>query len=83
SVFIAFLLPGNKVLPLGDLANLAVMASMIVLACRGNIFRAVMAEKLGVPLSALRVICCHLGNGSSICAIKNGRSVNTSMGFTP
>ncbi|ECH8566370.1 PTS galactitol transporter subunit IIC [Salmonella enterica] len=41
SVFIAFLLPGNKVLPLGDLANLAVMASMIVLACRGNIFRAV------------------------------------------
>ncbi|EKR7813331.1 PTS galactitol transporter subunit IIC [Salmonella enterica] len=43
SVFIAFLLPGNKVLPLGDLANLAVMASMIVLACRGNIFRAVIA----------------------------------------
>ncbi|ELN95831.1 propionate kinase, partial [Salmonella enterica subsp. enterica serovar Enteritidis str. 13183-1] len=43
----------------------------------------VLAEKLGVPLSALRVICCHLGNGSSICAIKNGRSVNTSMGFTP
>lgn len=29
------------------------------------------------------MICCHLGNGSSICAIKNGRSVNTSMGFTP
>ncbi|EJF2781413.1 PTS galactitol transporter subunit IIC [Salmonella enterica] len=44
SVFIAFLLPGNKVLPLGDLANLAVMASMIVLACRGNIFRAVITE---------------------------------------
>ncbi|ECC1659064.1 propanediol utilization propionate kinase PduW [Salmonella enterica subsp. salamae] len=43
----------------------------------------VLAEKLGVPLSALRVICCHLGNGSSVCAIKNGRSVNTSMGFTP
>lgn len=29
-----------------------------------------LAEKLGVPLSALRVVCCHLGNGSSICAIK-------------
>lgn len=42
-----------------------------------------LAEKLGVPLSALRVVCCHLGNGSSICAIKGGRSVNTSMGFTP
>ncbi|EPG4897494.1 TPA: acetate/propionate family kinase [Citrobacter koseri] len=42
-----------------------------------------LAERLGVPLSALRVICCHLGNGSSICAIKEGQSVNTSMGFTP
>ena len=42
-----------------------------------------LAERLGVPLSALRVICCHLGNGSSICAIKGGQSVNTSIGFTP
>lgn len=42
-----------------------------------------LAERLGVPLSALRVICCHLGNGSSICAIKGGQSVNTSMEFTP
>ncbi|WLI77643.1 acetate/propionate family kinase [Kosakonia sp. H02] len=42
-----------------------------------------LAEKLGVPLSALRVISCHLGNGCSVCAIKGGRSVNTSMGFTP
>ncbi|MCI3029310.1 acetate kinase [Desemzia sp. C1] len=30
-----------------------------------------------------KIISCHLGNGSSICAIDNGRSVNTSMGFTP
>lgn len=44
---------------------------------------ATLAEKLGVPLSALRIVCCHLGNGSSICAIKGGLSVNTSMGFTP
>ena len=36
-----------------------------------------------MPLSALRVVSCHLGNGSSVCAIKGGRSVNTSMGFTP
>ena len=43
SVFIAFILPGNQVLPLGDLANLAVMASMIALASRGNIFRTVLA----------------------------------------
>ncbi|STW04920.1 propionate kinase [Klebsiella grimontii] len=28
---------------------------------------ATLAEKLGVPLSALRVVCCHLGNGSSVC----------------
>lgn len=42
-----------------------------------------LAEKLGVPLSALRVVSCHLGNGCSVCAIKGGQSVNTSMGFTP
>lgn len=41
-----------------------------------------LAEKLGVPLSALRVVSCHLGNGCSVCAIKGGQSVNTSMGFT-
>ncbi|MCJ8608556.1 acetate kinase, partial [Klebsiella pneumoniae] len=35
------------------------------------------------PLSALRVVSCHLGNGCSVCAIKGGQSVNTSMGFTP
>lgn len=44
---------------------------------------ATLAEKLGVPLGALRIVSCHLGNGSSICAIKGGLSVNTSMGFTP
>ena len=42
-----------------------------------------LADKLGVPLSALRVVSCHLGNGCSVCAIKGGQSVNTSMGFTP
>ena len=35
------------------------------------------------PLSKLKLITCHLGNGASITAIKNGRSVDTSMGFTP
>jgi acetate kinase len=30
-----------------------------------------------------KLISCHLGNGASICAVKNGKSVNTSMGFTP
>jgi acetate kinase len=32
---------------------------------------------------ACNLITCHLGNGASVCAIKNGRSVDTSMGFTP
>lgn len=31
----------------------------------------------------LKIISCHLGNGASICAIKNGESIDTSMGFTP
>jgi acetate kinase len=38
---------------------------------------------LGKPLSKLKIISCHLGNGASICAIKYGKSVETSMGFTP
>lgn len=41
AVALAFVLPGNTVLPLGDLANLAVMASMIVLSTKGNVFRSV------------------------------------------
>lgn len=41
------------------------------------------AEILGKPLEQLRLISCHLGNGSSVTAIKNGKSIDTSMGFTP
>lgn len=41
------------------------------------------ADLLGKPLSELKIITCHLGNGSSICAVDRGRSVDTSMGFTP
>ncbi|MBT7092573.1 MAG: acetate kinase [Bacteroidetes bacterium] len=38
---------------------------------------------LGKPLQELKVISCHLGNGASVAAIKEGVSVDTSMGFTP
>lgn len=41
------------------------------------------AELLGVPQEGLKVINCHLGQGASLCAIKDGKSVDTSMGFTP
>lgn len=41
------------------------------------------AEFLEKPLSELKIITCHLGNGASISAVKNGKSVDTSMGFTP
>ncbi len=41
------------------------------------------AQLLGKPLESLRIITCHLGNGSSITAIDKGKSVDTSMGFTP
>lgn len=41
------------------------------------------AEIIGKPLESLKIITCHLGNGSSIAAVKYGRSVDTSMGFTP
>jgi acetate kinase len=41
------------------------------------------AKLLNKPLNELNMISCHLGNGSSITAIKNGKCVDTSMGFTP
>ncbi|MGL6257889.1 acetate kinase [Vibrio sp. WXL103] len=41
------------------------------------------AERLGKPVEELNIINCHLGNGASVCAIKNGQSVDTSMGLTP
>lgn len=41
------------------------------------------AEYLNQPIEDLKIITCHLGNGASICAIKDGKSVDTSMGFTP
>ncbi len=41
------------------------------------------AEILGEPIEKLRMITCHLGSGCSVTAVKNGRSIDTSMGFTP
>lgn len=41
------------------------------------------AIMLGKPLEELKLITCHLGNGASICAVEYGKSVETSMGFTP
>jgi acetate kinase len=40
-------------------------------------------ELLGVDYQTQKIISCHLGNGASVAAIKNGKSVDTSMGFTP
>jgi acetate kinase len=41
------------------------------------------AAMLGKPLEETKVITCHMGNGSSITAVKGGKSVETTMGFTP
>ena len=41
------------------------------------------AEVLNKPVEELNIINCHLGNGGSVCAIKGGQSVDTSMGMTP
>jgi len=41
------------------------------------------AELMGKDLSELKIITCHLGNGASIAAVKNGKCIDTSMGFTP
>ena len=42
-----------------------------------------MAEILEKPYNEVKTIVCHLGNGSSICAVDGGKSVDTSMGLTP
>ena len=41
------------------------------------------AQMLGRPLTGLRIITCHLGAGASLAAVLDGRSVDTTMGFTP
>lgn len=41
------------------------------------------AEMLGKPIEDTKVIVCHIGNGASLCAVKGGKSIDTSMGFTP
>ena len=41
------------------------------------------AELLGKPIEDLKIIVCHLGNGSSVCAVDGGKSVDTSMGLSP
>ena len=41
------------------------------------------ADMLGKSPEEAKVIVCHIGNGASLCAVKNGKSIDTSMGFTP
>ena len=42
-----------------------------------------LAEFIGKDYSNLKIVTCHLGNGSSITAVKNGKSIDTTMGLTP
>lgn len=41
------------------------------------------AEVMGKDIKDLKIVTCHLGNGASLCAVKNGVSTDTTMGFTP
>ena len=41
------------------------------------------SEVIGKDIKELKIITCHLGNGCSLAAVKNGKSIDTSMGFTP
>lgn len=41
------------------------------------------AEVMGRDIKDLKIVTCHLGNGASLCAVKNGVSIDTTMGFTP
>lgn len=42
-----------------------------------------LAEAMGKDIKDLKIITCHLGNGASIAAVKNGKCIDTTMGFTP
>lgn len=42
-----------------------------------------LADAMGKDIKDLKIVSCHLGNGSSVTAVNGGRSVDTSMGFTP
>jgi acetate kinase len=42
-----------------------------------------LAKVLGKPIEELKIVTCHLGNGSSITAVDGGKAIDTSMGFTP
>ncbi|MCD8188454.1 MAG: acetate kinase [Ruminococcus sp.] len=44
---------------------------------------AALAEAMGRDIKDLKIVSCHLGNGSSITAVEGGKSIDTSMGFTP
>ena len=41
------------------------------------------AKELGKPLKDLKLVTCHIGNGASVCAVQNGKCIDTSMGMTP
>lgn len=41
------------------------------------------ADMIGKPIEDLKIITCHLGNGASVTAVEGGKSIDTSMGFTP
>jgi acetate kinase len=41
------------------------------------------SKLIGLPPEKLKLICCHIGNGISACAVEYGKSVDTSMGYTP
>lgn len=58
----------------------------VVMAAHGTSHKYVAreaAKAMGRPLEELKLITCHLGNGASVSAIKGGKIVDTSMGFTP
>ncbi len=42
-----------------------------------------LAKVMGKPIEELKIITCHLGNGSSVTAVEGGKAIDTSMGFTP
>ena len=68
----------NKRICFGDVASLVEDVSDLESSIPKRV-----SELMNIPMENLKTVVCHLGQGASLCAVKNGKSVDTSMGLTP
>jgi acetate kinase len=78
----AILLPESEISEKAE-TMLTDINKVIFVYCQKGVSSERAAKMLNKDIRDLKIITCHLGNGASVCAIKEGKCVDTSMGFTP